>query len=127
MIFNVPAFILRYVCAMKGYELGATYLEKIQKSGLMQKFMLAAGILGVMVIGGMTNELVVISTPLAMGSGDTATKIQAILDGIMPGLLSLGVMGIYYYLLNKKVNVIILIVATAIIGIICAQFGILSC
>ena len=45
----------------------------------------------------------------------------------MPGLLSLGVMGIYYYLLNKKVNVIILIVATAIIGIICAQFGILSC
>ena len=127
MIFNVPAFILRYVCAMKGYELGATYLEKIQKSGLMQKFMLAAGILGVMVIGGMTNELVVISTPLAMGSGDTATKIQTILDGIMPGLLSLGVMGIYYYLLNKKVNVIILIVATAIIGIICAQFGILSC
>lgn len=127
MIFNVPAFILRYVCAMKGYDLGATYLEKIQKSGLMQKFMLAAGILGVMVIGGMTNELVVISTPLAMGSGDTATKIQAILDGIMPGLLSLGVMGIYYYLLNKKVNVIILIVATAIIGIICAQFGILSC
>lgn len=127
LIFNVPAFILRYVCAMKGYELGATYLEKIQKSGLMQKFMLAAGILGVMVIGGMTNELVVISTPLAMGSGDTATKIQAILDGIMPGLLSLGVMGIYYYLLNKKVNVIILIVATAIIGIICAQFGILSC
>lgn len=127
LIFNVPAFVLRYVCAMKGYELGANYLEKIQKSGLMEKFMLAAAILGVMVIGGMSNELVVVTTPLAMGSGDTATKIQAILDGIMPGLLSLGTTGIYYYLLKKKVNVIVLIVATAIIGIICAQFGILSC
>ena len=36
--------------------------------------MLAAAILGVMVIGGMTNELVSVSTPLAIGSGDSANK-----------------------------------------------------
>ena len=36
LIFNVPAFALRYLCAMKGYELGANYLEKIQSSGLME-------------------------------------------------------------------------------------------
>lgn len=126
LIFNVPAFILRYVCAMKGYELGATYLEKIQKSGLMQKFMLAAAILGVMVIGGMTNELVSVTTPLAIGSGDTATQIQSILDGIMPGMLGLAVTGIYYKLLGKNVNVMWIIIGTAILGIICAQFGILG-
>ena len=44
--------------------------------------MLAAAILGVMVIGGMTNELVVMQTPLAIGKGDSATQIQGILDGI---------------------------------------------
>lgn len=126
LIFNVPAFILRYVCAMKGYELGATYLEKIQKSGLMQKFMLAAAILGVMVIGGMTNELVSVTTPLAIGSGDTATQIQSILDGIMPGMLGLAVTGIYYKLLGKNVNVMWIIIGTAILGIVCAQFGILG-
>ena len=68
LIFNVPAFALRYFCSMKGYELGANYLTKIQQSGLMKKFMLAASILGVMVIGGMTNELVSVTTPLAIDS-----------------------------------------------------------
>ncbi|MEE0989676.1 MAG: PTS system mannose/fructose/sorbose family transporter subunit IID [Kandleria vitulina] len=126
LIFNVPALILRYFCAMKGYELGVSYLEKIQKSGLMQKFMLAAAILGVMVIGGMTNELVTVATPLAIGSGKAATKIQTILDGIMPGMLGLVATGIYYKLLGKKVNVMWMIIGTAIIGIICAQFGILK-
>ena len=126
LIFNIPSFALRYICAMKGYELGATYLEKIQKSGMMQKFMLAAAILGVMVIGGMTNELVSVSTPLAIGSGDSATKIQSILDGIMPGMLALGVTGLYYKLLGKNVNVMWMIIGTAILGIICAQFGILA-
>ena len=126
LIFNVPAFILRYVCAMKGYELGATYLEKIQKSGLMQKFMLAAAILGVMVIGGMTNELVSVTTSLAIGSGDSATKIQSVLDGIMPGMLGLAVTGIYYKLLGKNIDIMWIIIGTAIFGIICAQFGILG-
>lgn len=81
LIFNVPTFILRYVCAIKGYELGANYLEKVQASGLMEKFMLAAAILGVMVIGGMTNELVVAKTALKIGSGKSATQIQSVLDG----------------------------------------------
>ena len=126
LIFNVPAFALRYLCAMKGYELGANYLEKIQSSGLMEKFMFAAGILGAMVIGGMTNELVSVTTPLQIGSGESATLIQGVLDGILPGMLSLVVMGIYYYLMNKKVNVMWLLIGTALLGIVCAQFGILG-
>lgn len=127
LIFNVPAFAVRYLGAMKGYGLGANYLEKIQQSGLMNKFMLAASIVGVMVIGGMTKELITVNTPLAIGSGDAAASIQEILDGIMPGMLSLGVMGIYYWLLKKKVNVIVMIIGTALLGIACAWLGILSC
>lgn len=126
LIFNIPAFILRYVCSMKGYELGVNYLEKIQQSGLMSKFMLAASMLGVMVIGGMTNELVSVTTPLTIGGGENAPLLQDVINGIMPGLLPLCATGIYYYFLKKKVNVILLIVITAIFGIACAQFGILG-
>lgn len=126
LIFNIPTFILRYFTAMKGYELGADYITKIQKSGMMKWFMLGAGILGVMVIGGMINNLVIAITPLKIGSGSSATKIQSVLDGILPGILPLGVTGIYYYLLGKKVNVIWIIIGTAILGILCAQFGVLK-
>ena len=114
LVFNVPNYLLHYLGAVKGYELGTDFLEKIQKSGLMEKFMFAAALLGVMVVGGMTNEL------------ETASALQDILDGIMPGLLSLGVMGAYYKLLEKKVSAVWLIVGTAALGIVCAQFGILG-
>lgn len=126
LIFNIPTFILRYYTSIKGYELGASYIDRIQKSGEMKLFMLAAGILGVMVIGGMINNLVVVSTTLKIGTGAGATKIQDVLDGILPGMLPLAFTGVYYYLLKKKVNVIWLIIGTAIFGIICAQFGILK-
>lgn len=126
LIFNVPTFALRYYTSMKGYELGSTFITRIQKSGVMATFMLAAGILGVMVIGGMIDNLVVANTALKIGSGSSATKIQEVLDGILPGMLPLGFTGIYYYLLQKKVNVIWIIIGTVIFGIICAQFGILT-
>ena len=44
----------------------------------------------------------------------------------MPGMLPLAATGIYYKLLQKKTNVILMIIGTAIFGIICAQFGILA-
>ena len=77
-------------------------------------------------IGGMTNELVSVTTPLAIGSGEAATKIQDILNGILPGMLPLAVTGIYYSLMKKEINVLWLIIGTAVVGIACAQFGILG-
>lgn len=126
LVFNVPCFILRWFCSTKAYELGSNYLSKLQASGMMEKFMLAAAILGAIVIGGMTKELVSISTPLTLGSGESATTIQSILDSLLPGMLGLFATGIYYKLLEKKVNVIWVLLGTALIGILGAWTGILG-
>ncbi len=126
LLFNIPCFVLRWFSATKAYELGATYLNKLQSSGLMDKFMLAAAILGAIVIGGMTKELVSVTTPLTLGSGDSATTLQSILDSLLPGMLGLAACGIYYKLLEKKVNVIWILLGTALIGILGAWTGILG-
>lgn len=126
LVFNVPAMLVRYIGAFKGYEIGANYLNKIQESGLMEKFMYASSIIGVMVIGGMTNELVVVSTPLTIGTGEGAVAIQGVLDSLMPGMLSLAALGVYYKLLNKKVNVIVILLGTVVFGILCSWLGILG-
>ena len=126
LVFNVPAMLVRYIGAFKGYEIGANYLNKIQESGLMEKFMYAASIIGVMVIGGMTNELVAVSTPLTIGTGEGAVAIQGVLDGLMPGMLSLAALGVYYKFLNKKVNVIVILLGTVVFGILCSWLGILG-
>ena len=117
LIYNIPAFIVRIGGAQLGYSLGFGYLNKMKESGMMDKVLLAAGILGIMVIGAMCKDMVYTGIALNIGSGDTAQPLQEILDGIMPGMIGLGVTWFYYWLLNKKINPLWLIVGTMIVGI----------
>ena len=66
------------------------------------------------------------SIPVAIGSGDDAQTLQDILDGIMPGMLGMIAFWLYYWLLSKKINPMVLIVATMVVGIIGAFFGVLA-
>ena len=123
-IYNIPAFLTRYYGAHLGYNLGFNYLDKMQKTGMMDKLLAAAGILGIMVIGAMSKEMVYTGLALEIGSGETVQSFQEILDGIMPGLIGLSVTWLYYWLLQKKVNPLILIVGTMIAGIAGVYLGI---
>lgn len=126
LIYNIPAFLVRIFGARLGYDLGFSFLSNAQKSGLMDKIMYAAGIVGIMVIGAMSSNMFWATLPTKIGSGDSATTLQKILDGIMPGMLGIAALGIYYWLLKKKVNPMILIVGTMILGIVGAFFGFLA-
>ena len=126
LIYNIPAFLVRIFGARLGYDLGFSFLTNAQKSGLMDKIMYAAGIVGTMVIGAMSSNMFWATLPTKIGSGDSATTLQKILDGIMPGMLGIAALGIYYWLLKKKVNPMILIVGTMILGIAGAFFGFLA-
>ena len=86
----------------------------------------AIGIIGAMVIGSMTVSMFWATMPIPIGGGEGAATLQSILDSIMPGLLGLGAFGLYYWLLSKKVNPSILIIATMVIGVIGAYFGFLA-
>ena len=109
-----------------GYKLGAGVLDKIQKSGLMESLTYGAAILGLMVIGGMTAEMVAVNIPLSIGSGDSAMPVADILNGIVPGILSLGFTGFIYMLLGKGFKTSTILVIIALIGILGAFFGVLA-
>lgn len=127
LIYNIPAFWLRYAGIYKGYEIGTGYLDKLKSSGLIDKVMQAASIVGIMVIGAMSITMVYTSLTMQIGSGDTAASLQSVLDGILPGMIPLGVTWLYYWLLGKKkINIIWLIIGTIVVGIAGAYFGILG-
>ncbi len=126
LIYNIPAFLVRIIGAQKGYELGIDYLDKFQESGMMDKVMFAAGILGVMVIGCMTKDMVYTELALKFGTAETATTLQEVLDSIMPGIFGLGVTWLYYKLLGKGVNVIALLLGTIIVGIVGVALGVFA-
>ena len=126
LIYNIPAFLIRIFGAIKGYELGIGFLDEAQKTGLMQKIMACVGIVGVMVVGAMSKDMFWASLPIAIGQGDSAQTLQDILDGIMPGMLGMAAFWLYYWLLSKKINPMVLILCTMVVGIIGAYFGVLA-
>lgn len=102
LIYNVPHFTLRYYLTFLGYSVGVNFLTKVEESGIMDKLTYGASIVGLSVAGAMSAEMVYLQVAGKIGSGDDATTIQSILDGIVPGLLPLLLTGAVYYLITKK-------------------------
>lgn len=126
LIFNVPQYILRVWGIVKGYELGVGLLDAASESGIMDKLIKGAGIVGMMVVGSMTCSMFWATFAVSFGSGEEVTMLQDVLDGIMPGMLGLGCMGIYYWLLGKKIHPSFLILGTMLVGVIGVYLGILA-
>ena len=99
---------------------------RILATGVGTSLALQGSILGLTVAGAMTAEMVYMTVPIAIGSGESATTVQAIIDGIIPGLLPLLLTGFVYMLLNKKVKPLVIMFAMMVLCIVCAFFGILA-
>ena len=124
LVWNVPCFLVKYFGTFLGYRLGANFITKAAESGIMQKIMEAAGMLGMMAIGAMSVTSVHTNFALAIGSGEGATTIQAVLDSIMPACASIGLTWGMYALLRKKIRPLILIFGTMIVCILFSAIGI---
>ena len=92
----------------------------------MDKVIKGAGIVGMMVVGSMTCGMFWATLALEFGSGDSVTSLQSVLDGIMPGMLGLAFLGLYYWLLGKRVSPVVLILGTMLLGVVGVYFGVLA-
>jgi len=119
VLFNFFNIGCRYLCLFKGYELGTSFISKIEKSGVMQKVFVAAGIIGLLVIGAMSASMVTVALAPSIGSGDGAILIDKVINGIMPKMLPLLVtLGIYKLLRKgcKTDQILIGIFVVSILG-----------
>lgn len=126
LVFNIPAYIVRWLCLKWGYGFGTSFLSKIEESGLMPKLTMGAAILGLMVIGAMVPNLVSVSVAGSLGTGDSAQSIQSNIDGIMPSLLPLLVTFGVFQLVQHKVKIAWILVILMAVGIIGSFFGIFA-
>lgn len=109
LIFNIPNFASRYFLMYKGYELGTSFLNKVEESG----------ILGLMVIGGMVATNV--SVPLTVAYDDV--KILDTINGVMPNLLPLCFTGLIFYFLKKDIKVTYILAGIILFGILGAAIS----
>lgn len=126
LVFNVPHYLIRYLCMMTGYKLGSGFLSKLQKSGMMDGLTYGASILALMVIGGMISSFVTLKIPLKIGTGKTAVSIESIINGIIPNVLPLLFTALIYWMLKKGLKTTHILGIIAVLGIVGAFFGFLG-
>jgi fructoselysine/glucoselysine PTS system EIID component len=102
LLFNIPGFAIRWLGMKYGYRYGSSFIKNAAEDGLMEKVSYAAGIVGLMAIGGMVASYVSFNPPIMVGTGDFAQPLTGYLDMIMPCLTQLGLFGLMYWILGRK-------------------------
>lgn len=107
------------------YKQGKEATRNILSSSVMNNVLEGANLLGMMMIGALTSSMVTLETPLAANFGETEMLIQNNIDNLFPGLLSILVVVLFYYLISKKnVSVSKLIFGTIFGSILLSFLGI---
>ena len=120
-------FSYGYFLFKQGYRFGRNAVTMLV-GGNLKKIQEAVQLFGVIVIGALSANYVKLQTALEFTAteGAEATKIQTILDGIFPNMLSLFLVLFSYYLVSKKkMSMIKLIVILGIATIVFALVGII--
>lgn len=121
LMFNIVHLGLRFWLMHWSYKTGVEGITKLTKNA--KEFTRSATVLGMIVVGALIASYVNIDIVTEIPIGQTALKVQEILDGIMPKLLPLGLTFGMYGLVKKNVSPMINILIMVIIGIVGAYIG----
>ncbi|QYE97595.1 PTS system mannose/fructose/sorbose family transporter subunit IID [Paraclostridium sordellii] len=121
LMFNIVHLGLRFWLMHWSYKTGVEGITKLTKNA--KEFTRSATVLGMIVVGALIASYVNIDIVTEIPIGETALKVQEILDGIMPKLLPLGLTFGMYGLVKKNVSPMINILIMVIIGITGAYIG----
>ncbi|MCI9250891.1 MAG: PTS system mannose/fructose/sorbose family transporter subunit IID [Lachnospiraceae bacterium] len=126
LVYNIPHYIIRYKATGFGYKLGTDAIAQLSGTGAMRTWMEAAGIVGLMVIGAMTAEMMFANITIPIGVGEAVQTVSEIIDGIVPGVVPLIFVGLINFLFNKKISPVMAMLLCLIIGLIGAFTGIMG-
>jgi PTS system mannose-specific IID component len=131
IIYSVLFYLLYYAFGywllMLGYNKGSEAILDLMESGAMRKVILAAGILGCAVLGGLVSKYVSLNLAIQipLSSGEAFSLQHNLLDAILPGLLPL-LLTLGCYKLQKKGMatywVLLIVVALGAVGGIAGIF-----
>lgn len=126
LVMTIVGMAVRYVGIFKGYEGGLALVANLQQGGMLDRLTKYAGIAAFTVCGGFISALVYVTLNVSYVQGDTVVALQKVLDDLMPNLIPLLYTLLMYYLIDKKkVNIILLMVATICLGCLGVVVGIL--
>lgn len=126
LLFNIPSIFIKYYGTFLGYSLGSKYIEKLYSSGLINILTKGASIVGLIMVGGMTSQMVNFKTTVQFKMGGASVlNLQNMLDQIFVGIIPLGITLLCFYLMQKKkVSINVLLIGVIVLGILISALGI---
>ncbi|WP_278841231.1 PTS system mannose/fructose/sorbose family transporter subunit IID [Holdemania filiformis] len=126
-VMTVVQLLVRYFGIFKGYLGGLNLVARLQIGGILDKITKYAGIAASLICGGFISSLVSINLAIQFAAGDDVIHLQEVLDGLMPNLLPLLLTLLMVWLMGKKkMNMIVLMIAVFLLGIVGVATGILA-
>jgi PTS system mannose-specific IID component/fructoselysine and glucoselysine-specific PTS system IID component len=127
VIMTAIGFLVRYYGTFLGYSKGTEIIDAIQNSGLVRNMTHLAGTAAYLLVGGFSVGLVTVKIPWEFKFEETVVSFQSMLDGLCPGLLSMLLIGLMYFLMTKKkISPTFLLFACLALGIIGKYAGFLG-
>lgn len=127
-LYPLVIVIVGYNMLNFGYKVGKESVMSLLKSGMINKIITGASILGLFMMGALSSTYVKVSTPLSWEiAGAKPIVLQEILDAILPGMLPLiAIFGIVWYFKNKGGNYNRVLFFVIILSLVGAFFGVLA-
>lgn len=126
LVYNIPASLARHLLPILGFNLGNSFMEKMNKAGFMPFLTKCCNIIGIMMIGAMACSMVTLKIPFVYEIQGATINVQEIIDSILPNALPMGLTLLCFWMLRKKnVSPTILIVLLIVVSIALHAVGIL--
>lgn len=124
LLINIVHFGVQWWGVHNGYALADKFLEKLEGMQI-QRWMEAAAILGLMVVGALVATALNLTTPLTYAVGEAKVVLQEMFDKILPRLLPLGATLAVYAFVRKGKNALVVMLGIIIVGFVLGMLGIL--
>ncbi|MBQ2214312.1 MAG: PTS system mannose/fructose/sorbose family transporter subunit IID [Erysipelotrichaceae bacterium] len=116
-------YVLGYYAYVYGYNRGMSFLTDVNKSGILDKLMDAASIVGMMAVGALIPSWCSFNLNHEFIINDFPINLQTELNNIMPGLAPLGLSLLLAYFYSKRVNSLKLVLGLFVAAFLMALIG----
>ena len=107
-----------------GYTAGTSFIDKVFSTGLIGSLTKAASIVGIGMVGAMVASMVKVPIAWVIHVGETEVAIADVLDGIMPGLLSIILVFWMMKMFKKGVGPVKIVFGLLIASLVLAFLGV---
>ena len=124
LLYGVTQSIVKYFFVNWGYIYGTSFIDMVFSSGLMGALTKAASVLGLIMVGAMTAQMVSVPLNWTLNVGQTSVVIGDVLNSIFPGLLGVVLLFTLVRLIKKGARPTQLILGIFVFALVGAFFRI---